>query len=526
MLNKIEHLIDTCKVVSFDIFDTLLLRPFCKPEDVFGYISQLYNKPEFIVKRIAAEKIAFRKIMGTNREDITFDEIYENLPEEYKHFKDIEMATEEQILQINSEMLEIYNFARNKNKKIIITSDMYLPKEFLIKILHEKGISNFNNLYVSNEYSLTKRTGNLYKYILKDLNVMPGEIIHIGDNKESDILTAQKLGLQTYHYNKIQDRLLLQPEYHYLKNKNIASQIVGSILVNEQKDSNPNYWYSLGFKFGGLLIYSFVSELSKILKIRGIQNVFFIARDSFQVYETFKKYNKNSNINAYYVYASRILKNKYYNSKDATVSNEYIDYIKSFPLAGNKVAIVDTCADTFSAQTLIEAAVPENEYLGIYLVAKNNYKFNYINLANSDFPKTFKWLFIEAMLDSLETPIIGLKENKPIFREINTEEQQRINIFKEIAKGENDSLLLYKQMFGDNSTIPISEIFYLYSCFWNNMSELDRKELDKLKQPNDTNQNMYIPVNINAKDLIFTMIRSKMKEKNNHEQNISNNTHI
>lgn len=29
-------------IISFDIFDTLLLRPFKKPQDLFLYIEQMY----------------------------------------------------------------------------------------------------------------------------------------------------------------------------------------------------------------------------------------------------------------------------------------------------------------------------------------------------------------------------------------------------------------------------------------------------------------------------------------------------
>ncbi len=42
-------------VISFDIFDTLLLRPFIKPTDLFWYIETKYNIKGFHQARILAE---------------------------------------------------------------------------------------------------------------------------------------------------------------------------------------------------------------------------------------------------------------------------------------------------------------------------------------------------------------------------------------------------------------------------------------------------------------------------------------
>ncbi|OOP79415.1 hydrolase, partial [Helicobacter pylori] len=111
-------------VISFDIFDTLLLRPFIKPTDLFWYIETKYNIKGFHQARILAE-VQSREI--SKRQDITLDEIYHQIPKEFHSYKGVEIATEKEVLIPNLEMLELYRFAKENNKRVIIVSDMYLP---------------------------------------------------------------------------------------------------------------------------------------------------------------------------------------------------------------------------------------------------------------------------------------------------------------------------------------------------------------------------------------------------------------
>ena len=51
LLNKIKSKIDSYDIISFDIFDTLLLRPYVKPTDLFLHIEKsekmLYNTIQY-----------------------------------------------------------------------------------------------------------------------------------------------------------------------------------------------------------------------------------------------------------------------------------------------------------------------------------------------------------------------------------------------------------------------------------------------------------------------------------------------
>jgi len=64
------------KVVSFNLFGTLLLRPYAKPSDIFMHLAQIHNVPEFPEIRAAAEKSARKKVKNG---EINIFNIYEDI---------------------------------------------------------------------------------------------------------------------------------------------------------------------------------------------------------------------------------------------------------------------------------------------------------------------------------------------------------------------------------------------------------------------------------------------------------------
>ena len=85
LLDDIKSEIDSHEIISFDIFDTLLLRPYVKPTDLFLHLEKLLNKEGFAQARIEAEQKARKK--HSDKEDITIDEIYDEIESKYKNFK-------------------------------------------------------------------------------------------------------------------------------------------------------------------------------------------------------------------------------------------------------------------------------------------------------------------------------------------------------------------------------------------------------------------------------------------------------
>ena len=100
----IKNQIDKHNIISFDIFDTLLKRNVLYPYDVFTLVELAYSRRyahpvcSFREKRIQAESARRRK---SNQEEVTLDEIYEELPydvQTIQALKDIELEIESAVL--------------------------------------------------------------------------------------------------------------------------------------------------------------------------------------------------------------------------------------------------------------------------------------------------------------------------------------------------------------------------------------------------------------------------------------------
>ena len=196
------------KVISFDIFDTLLLRPFFFPTDLFCFLdremSTFLNVPDvidFSTYRKEAEVRIREEKEAIGNEDVTLEEIYQYITDHYPFPKELvnrlmksEIELEKKYCYIREFGKKLFQLAIDQGKRVILVSDMYLPSELIVQILKEKGITGFEKIYVSAETKRTKVSGNMYSYICKDLGLCANAFLHIGDNLFSDVKVPRKMG--------------------------------------------------------------------------------------------------------------------------------------------------------------------------------------------------------------------------------------------------------------------------------------------------------------------------------------------
>ena len=201
------------RIVSFDVFDTLLVRPFIEPVDLFELMNCRINPLvhtidwfDFKGMRVEAEKKARerKKTENPGWEDITLDEIYDELVSlcpalaEYRdQIIEMEFGMELQYNQRRETAFELYRLAKYCGKRVICTSDMYLSSDQIRKILSEKGYTEIDQVYVSCEIGKAKANqGNLFREVLALEKAGSGsEILHIGDNPVSDAANAEAAGI-------------------------------------------------------------------------------------------------------------------------------------------------------------------------------------------------------------------------------------------------------------------------------------------------------------------------------------------
>ena len=210
------------QIVSFDIFDTLVYRPFWNPTDLFYFLGQYAENVlgvsdilDFSTLRIEAENKAreIAKYKTPAREDIILDEIYSVLadeldatPEQIEQIKYKEIQLEIQYCHPRKYAKELFDLALATGKRVVITSDMYLTRDVVEKILANCGYTGYEFLFLSSEVGLTKASGHLFSYVAEKMHVSPQKILHIGDNQQSDIHMAEEIGLKTFFFPKAIDR--------------------------------------------------------------------------------------------------------------------------------------------------------------------------------------------------------------------------------------------------------------------------------------------------------------------------------
>lgn len=204
--------------VSFDIFDTLIVRPLYDPADLYTFLDKPFaqltdNTILFDAIRVEGEALA-RSYYGRTRgfADITIDEIYAFISEHYgidhkvtDQIRDLEKDLEYRFCQVRGAGLELFEYAKYIGKHVILISDMYLDRKTIENILEKNHISGYENIYLSCEKRALKWNGELYFEAFHDLGITDRDIIHIGDTWKSDIEGAQTAGIRSIFFPKARE---------------------------------------------------------------------------------------------------------------------------------------------------------------------------------------------------------------------------------------------------------------------------------------------------------------------------------
>ena len=497
MLKTICRHIDLATVVSFDVFDTLLMRPYLRATDLFRHLEAVYDRPRFAARRIEAEREA--RSQHPEREDITLDMIYEEIDEEFREMKGQEPEWEQMVLRANPEMKIAYDYAVKCGKRIIISSDMYLPSEIIARCLKNSGYSEWERLYVSSELNATKSSGSMYRLLLAECGVRACDVLHIGDHKHSDYRVPRKLGMRAIAYTApCRQFLAAHPRYELLFRHNHLSVGVSILLglyawnwmkrrYGQKKDDN--YWHDIGYYHAGPLAYGLARFVESEARAHCLDKILFVARDGYllrKIYSTFA-----SPLPHAYIYAPRILSQVclmnfqrsdeffvrsvvgHISCGDPSVAKEYADfdgnaydfyrehgdelkqaaqrherkyaaYIRARVKPNEKCALVDTVTLNYSAQRLLEKALHEKVY-GIYWWHADRYSavrrqcsfFSEKKKVNDGNTRPKMWNYVEFLLSSPEHPIKGINEcGEPVFSsEQSPHELKRAGLYIDIERG-------------------------------------------------------------------------------------------
>lgn len=322
--NEFSSKIDDIDIISFDIFDTLLIRKVQEPSDIFSLIEEEYNSKGFRNARIIAEH---RARINLNKPEISINDIYLFIPDRFKHLKEIEVNTEKRLLTLNPLAMSLYKTAIERGKQVIAVSDMYLDSKLLHNILKKQGYTKISKIFVSSEEAATKFSGKIFKQVEQALSPLTKKtkFLHIGDNLKADIEKSKESGWSSIWFPQTQLQLVSTKQKYAICNSSLSASIHNSLVCRYSKEEKNNIWHEYGYMLGGPLVLAYLYWLVNQAKISGNDHLAFVGRDGWILREMYERFVKKSEISSSYVYMPRTI------SLLATLQHNncprYIEYI-------------------------------------------------------------------------------------------------------------------------------------------------------------------------------------------------------
>lgn len=205
------------KVLSLDVFDTLLSRPFEHPTHVFTEVHRVLTdagehaavpRHEYHRMRVEAEAAA-RRLHPSG--EITVEEVAAELSKALggqpgtEALIAAEVATERAFIHLDRDIAALILHAKERGVPYILVSDMYLRSEHILSLVEAASQAAGVTLpppvkvFVSGERRTNKGT-NMFGEVLAELGRRPDEVLHVGDNEHSDYESPKKRGIPALHY--------------------------------------------------------------------------------------------------------------------------------------------------------------------------------------------------------------------------------------------------------------------------------------------------------------------------------------
>jgi HAD superfamily hydrolase (TIGR01549 family) len=192
------------KIIIFDLDGTLykLKGGSFANSKLYKKIQQ--NAVEYIQKNLNISKIKSKKILKRTRSEygenisIALESIY-NL-NRYDYFKEVWKINPKKYIEKYADLEDVL-IKLSKEYKFMLMSDA--PKVWIDNVLKELNIKDFfEDNVLSGEGEKRKVYGNRFNDILNNHDLNAEDVLVVGDQEETDIIPAHKLGFKTIYINK------------------------------------------------------------------------------------------------------------------------------------------------------------------------------------------------------------------------------------------------------------------------------------------------------------------------------------
>lgn len=277
-------------VVSFDLYDTLMARTVDDPDLVHTAVRLVATERGVAVPadweeiRLQAEAAARAR---STRADIRYDDIYDRIsvnPATLAILKELELEVEVACMRRTRRGATLFDAARAAGKRVVVTSDMYLPKELLRRILQEGRFAGEESVLASGDDGVAKQDGSTFLHLAR---AYAGQtVLHIGDNPTKDVERAEGSGVRA----RLLPRPLPAPRTGWLRRgrrQATVEALQASVLrglheahLDAAGEDDPHRDVrSIGYNVLGPLLVGFSTYLDQEARARGADRLVFLARE-------------------------------------------------------------------------------------------------------------------------------------------------------------------------------------------------------------------------------------------------------
>ncbi|MDM8541038.1 hypothetical protein QUF90_08110 [Desulfococcaceae bacterium HSG9] len=300
--------------ISFDLFDTLLIRRVHFPDMLKAPVGRfiaakakaygLFWKPEKVHQLRDKIEAAQRAKTGTRFEDhearypdfmrellshIFEDKMSDKLLEEVT---DYELAIENAMLVARAELVDWMRKQHQQGKTILVVSDMYLPSEYLWRLVEHAGFADVVTYVVSSADTFkAKASGAAFPMLKEKYGLKPQRWLHIGDNPISDGARPNEFGIRSLVIKDASEKtrkLVFRIYYGYsLASAFWNGRMFQQMMLPLENENQPQQaLYHEGYHFFAPLVGAYVQGIAERTRHLNIKKVFFMSREGW----TFKKF--------------------------------------------------------------------------------------------------------------------------------------------------------------------------------------------------------------------------------------------
>lgn len=282
------------RVLSVDLFDTLLLRSVPRPADVFplvgergrasGLLRPHVAAPAFAAARASAEATARRQAHErTGCSEVSLADIYAAMPEGlFTHGADpvarLEFEVERGLVFAHAGTLSLIQRARAEGVPVVALSDTYFGEAQLRTLLTAAGIAPglFHAIYSSSAHGASKHEGGLYRRLLDAFpGIDPDAITHVGDDAHADGVRARQAGVRAVTHDtggEAVDEALRLERLRYAEVPLVSLRRAAAVTA-APADDDERWWFSLGAAVLGPLCAGFADWVVDECRRDGIRTV-------------------------------------------------------------------------------------------------------------------------------------------------------------------------------------------------------------------------------------------------------------